>query len=130
MSTCSTLCLVVEFCSTAPSMSRRVSHDHSLSRRSSPPSFVVSEKATPPSRLCINCSSTQWEGETTLLRKPAICFCSCPCSTHLVTLSFSAWMGLVLFKTTCRRGSVPQHSIVDHYMGRTDCSQPWTPRKM
>ena len=110
MWTCSTLSLVREYCSTAPSTSPRVNHGHSLSRRSSPPSSVVSEKATPLSRQCRSCSSTPWERETTLPRRPATCSCSSPYSRHHVTSSSSASMGLVLLKTTWRRISVPQHS--------------------
>ena len=95
---------VLQYCSP------RVSHGHSLSKRSSPPSSVVSEKATPLSRQCRSCSSTPWERETTLPRRPATCSCSSPCSRHHVTSSSSASMGLVLFKTTWRRVSGPQDS--------------------
>ena len=80
------------------------------SQRSSPPLFVVSEKATPLSRQCRSYSSTLWERGTILLKKPATYFCSCPCSRHLMISSSSALMGLILLKTDWRRGSVPQHS--------------------
>ena len=110
MWTCSILCHVSEFCSTAPSTSPRVSHGQSLSRRSSPPSSMASEKATSPSKQCRSCLSTPWERETTQLRRPATCCCSSPCSRHHVTSSSSALMGLVLLRTTWRKVSMPLYS--------------------
>ena len=41
---------------------------------------------------------------------PATYYCSYQCSRHHVTSSSSASMGLVLLRTTWRRGSVLQHS--------------------
>ena len=111
MLTSSTLSPVRESSSTAPSTSPRVSHALGLSKRSSPPLSVVSVKAIPLSTQCRSCSSTLWERETTLPRRPATYFCSCPCLKHHVTLSSSALMDLVLLRITWRRGSVLQHSL-------------------
>ena len=61
-----------------------------VSRVSSPPLSVVSEKATPLSKQCRSCSSTPWERETTLPKRPATCPCSSRCSRHHVTSSSSA----------------------------------------
>ena len=53
-------------------------------------------------KLLIN---TVGERETTLPRRPAICYCSYQCSRHQMTSSSSASMGLVLLRTTWKGGA-------------------------
>ena len=109
MWTCSTLSLVRESSNTAPSTSPRVSHD---------PLSVVSEKATPLSRQCRSCSSTQWEREATQPRRPATCSCKFKASRDFIILSLDGSRAVEDHLEEGQHATVL--SIVDHYMQRPD----------